>query len=285
MNKKEITPLEETKELKVANPLPLQKMVDEETANREILTRFITEHMVRGTDYGSITIGGRPSKDCLFKSGAEKFASLMRLRADVVKDNDTWEMAGSKPGLFCYRANLYNQKNELVGMGLGACNVTEKNGNMNNSIKIAKKRAFVDAILTTGALSDFFTQDIDEMSDNGKTQSTSQPSASQSYSQQSFKASFKQINYIKGLINQKGYADAKVLFLKKYDVEKMEDLTNDQASQIISNLKGLPDNPNVKELQQPEPTQEEVDANWITEEGRQIADAVDKGLIDGISIS
>jgi hypothetical protein len=33
---------------------------------------------------------------------------------------------------------------------------------MNNAIKIAKKRAFVDAILTTGSLSDFFTQDLEE---------------------------------------------------------------------------------------------------------------------------
>jgi hypothetical protein len=140
----------------------LQNKVDEEIEMRKILTKFITTHMKKGTDFGAILIGGRPSKDCLFKPGAEKIGSLLRLRPDVVRDNDTWEMAGSKPGLFCYKCILYNTEDRIVGMGLGACDVNENKKTMNNAIKIAKKRAFVDAILATGALSDFFTQDLED---------------------------------------------------------------------------------------------------------------------------
>lgn len=157
------------KQLTVKKTLSLQDMVDFETSNRKILTDFISQHMIKGIDFGSIQIGGRNSKDCLFKSGAEKIGSLFRLRADVIKDSDTWEMSGSKFGLFCYRCNLYNNKGEIVGMGLGACSVEEKK-NFNNAIKIAKKRAFVDAILTTGALSDFFIQDLEDMENTSHSQ-------------------------------------------------------------------------------------------------------------------
>ena len=170
-------PTKQSKEL-VLQEMTLQQMVDKETSEREILVSFISHHMKKGTDYAAIHISKNCdnkynctnkyhfSKDSLTKAGAEKIGSLLRLRPDVVKDADTWEMSGSKQGLFCYRCNLYNRvTNQLEGMGLGACSIEEK-GSANNAIKIAKKRAFVDAILSTGALSDFFTQDMEDMSHN-----------------------------------------------------------------------------------------------------------------------
>lgn len=154
---------------------PLQRMVDEATEERKIMSTYIKQHMVAGVDYAPIhikkdcpnkyncAIKSHWSKDNLTKAGAEKIKDLLKLYPDFKRDEDTWQMAGSKAGLFCYRCILLTADQKPAGVGLGACDVSEKYGNMNNAIKIAKKRAFVDAILTTGSLSDFFTQDLDDM--------------------------------------------------------------------------------------------------------------------------
>jgi hypothetical protein len=153
-------------------------------------------------------------------------------------------MAGSKPGLFCYRCILLTQDQKPAGVGLGACDVSEKNGNMNNAIKIAKKRAFVDAILTTGSLSDFFTQDLEDGGidedramtpremDNAKV-------ANENNGYSNGRVTQKQIGFIKGLLVKKGHTE-KELFLK-YDVTAMSQLTRTQASTIIENLQKLLD--------------------------------------------
>jgi hypothetical protein len=230
----------------------LQLMVDQETENRKILTQFIKDHLKDGTDFGTIMIGGRASKPSLFKSGAEKFGSLMKLRPDVVKDGDTWEMSGSKEGLFCYRCNLYNSKNELVGMGLGACSLQEKNS-YNNAIKIAKKRAFVDAILTTGALSDFFTQDLEDGT-NETPQTSKQMRENASESSQTaqsngngnYKMTEKQKDFLlkladeKELVTPSGKPFTFNQLLTRYDVTDVDQLTGEQASKIISDLLKLP---------------------------------------------
>lgn len=167
--------LQPTEEVMKAAQHPLQVMVNQATEERKILASYIAKNMVKGVDFAPIHINKTCdnkhtctnkyhfSKDNLTKAGAEKIKDLLRLYPDFKRDSDTWEMAGSKPGLFCYRCILLTQDQKPAGVGLGACDATEKSGNMNNAIKIAKKRAFVDAILTTGSLSDFFTQDMEDM--------------------------------------------------------------------------------------------------------------------------
>lgn len=249
MNDKALTTIKEKRELSLSQKVAI------ETRNREIMTEFITKHMKDGTDYGSIMIGGRNSKPSLFKPGAEKIASLLKLRADVIRDNETWEMSGSKPGLFCYRCNLYAlSTNELVGMGLGACSLEEKKS-YNNAIKIAKKRAFVDAILSTGALSDFFTQDLEDIAHEERQPQKSlyqqakehpeaykQPEEAQG---NPFMITEKQVKFIHSLLSQKGYTEKQLE--DKYDVTKIEELTSEQASTIIGNLMKLKDKPKESE--------------------------------------
>jgi ssDNA-binding Zn-finger/Zn-ribbon topoisomerase 1 len=140
-------------------PAELQDMVVIETKNRSILTDYISKHMKEGVDYGKI---GSFPKDCLFKPGSEKFLSLMKLKVRFHKDDETFEMAGKPSGLFCYKATLVNRYGEFVGEGRGACSIQEKK-NTNIAIKIALKRAQMDAVLRTGGLSDFFTQDLEDL--------------------------------------------------------------------------------------------------------------------------
>ncbi len=153
----------------------LERMVDFETRRRKVLTEFIKNHMVEGVDFGKIHIKrdcqdkynckveSHFSKPSLFKPGSEKFSSLMKLRPVFRRDDETWEMYGKRPGLVCYKCELIDQKGKVVGEGRGAANLAEKTGwTENNAVKIAQKRAQIDAVLRTGGLSDFFTQDLED---------------------------------------------------------------------------------------------------------------------------
>lgn len=154
----------------------LAVVMQEEVQKRALITQYISHHMKEGADYGKIHI----AKDCsnkynctnsyhfskpsLFKPGSEKFMSLFKLTAQFDKDTDTWEMAGSEKGVFAYKCRLLDSKKRMVGEGRGISKLTEKVGwTINNAVKIAEKRAQIDAVLRTGALSDFFTQDLEDM--------------------------------------------------------------------------------------------------------------------------
>ena len=142
----------------------LQKVMKDESEKRTLITAYISQHMKEGSDYGSINIRGAQSKPSLFKPGSEKFLSLFKLTALFEKDTDTWEMAGSESGVFAYKCRLLDAKKRVVGEGRGVSKLTGKVGwTINNAVKIAEKRAQIDAVLRTGALSDFFTQDLEDM--------------------------------------------------------------------------------------------------------------------------
>jgi hypothetical protein len=142
----------------------LAAVMTEEASKRALITKYISSHMKSGVDFGTIRFGNKESKPSLFKPGSEKFLSLFRLTAKFEKDTDTWEMAGSEPGVFAYKCVLVTSKGDVVGEGRGVSKLTEKAGwTINNAVKIAEKRAQIDAVLRTGALSDFFTQDLEDM--------------------------------------------------------------------------------------------------------------------------
>ena len=162
----------QTTAIVLSNPISLmtvKQMKDQlelETSKRELIVDFIKRHFVEGTDYGVIKIVSKrtgkeyESKPTLFKPGAEKFCSMFRIRAEYSKDAETWEMLGNKENIIALKCNLYNG-DILVGEGRGVCTVSEKSSE-NTAVKIAKKRAKLDAVLETGGLSDFFTQDLDD---------------------------------------------------------------------------------------------------------------------------
>ena len=142
----------------------MRKQLKTESKKRQILVEYIAEHFAEGTDYGKIKGENFVSKDTLFKPGAEKFLSLFRLRVEYEKDTDTWEMLGNKSGTVCYLCKVYTMEGVLVAEGRGGANVGSE-GTENKAIKIAQKRAKIDATLSTGGLSDFFTQDLEDKSE------------------------------------------------------------------------------------------------------------------------
>lgn len=263
----------------------LQTMVDEETEKRAILTAFISKHMVDGTDYGKIHISKacpdkynckNPhhfSKPSLFKPGAEKFTSLMKLRAVYEKDTSTYEMLGSQAGTVCYICKLTDSKGIVIGEGRGAASVAEK-GSPNVAIKLAEKRAKVDAVLSSGGLSDFFTQDLEDMNVDVMGQDVAprrgeQPkdvkTAPATRPANKMVATSQQRKTIMALLTAKGkdVDSLKVFFSKAFGIKSSAQLTLDQAEETIKTLRGLPD---------PQP----IDMGQTDSE--RIADEVDAGL-------
>lgn len=118
-----------------------------------------------GHDFGVIPGTSKPT---LLKPGAEKIAMMMGLRTEfeIVDSTRDWNQ-----GFFQYqvRCKLYKE-DMLITEGLGACNTRERkyikqdSFTLDNTVlKMAKKRAFIDAILLVASLSEVFTQDIEDM--------------------------------------------------------------------------------------------------------------------------
>lgn len=143
------------------DPTTLEQQITHWNQMRALLTAYIRQNMHEGIDYYTLLLGGRPSKPSLSKAGSEKFLGLFNLQARFRKDEETWEMLGRPAGVICYVCALYTKHGAFVGEGRGAREVA-KDQDLNKAIKMAQKSAQIDAILRTGALSDSFTQDVED---------------------------------------------------------------------------------------------------------------------------
>lgn len=130
---------------------------------------------------------GRTDKQA---TDAMKAAGTHRWR----KGNDGWiwqeamTESGESLGLYRYaiRAILkHRATGEVVGTGVGSCSSMESKyiraprDAENTILKMAKKRALIDAVLTTFGLSDRFTQDVEDMEENRAANSGQQTEPTQ----------------------------------------------------------------------------------------------------------
>ena len=129
-------------------------------------------------DYGIIP--GTP-KPTLFKPGAEKILMLFGVTSEyeVIEKVQDYEN-----GFFAFTVKCLIYKNGIkITEGVGHCNTREpkyykkKDGTLqdpygyaNTVLKMAKKRAQVDATLTLASLSEVFTQDIEDMQEFAQTE-------------------------------------------------------------------------------------------------------------------
>lgn len=147
----------------------LKKSVDTEVQRRKIIQDFVSSQLKEGVDYGRIKIGGREGKPTLFKPGMEKIFSLFNIVSHLRKDEETLSMLEAKD-VIVYKCELYRD-GQFLSQGRGACTVAEK-GRINDAIKIAEKRARMDACLNLG-FSEYFTQDLEDMQDEPLPSATS----------------------------------------------------------------------------------------------------------------
>ena len=129
--------------------------------------QVIQQAVKPGHDIGIIPGTDKPT---LLKPGAEKIVMMMGLSSryeimDKVEDYDK--------GFFSYniRCTLSRQGLDICE-GVGNCNSRESKyvtadpySIANTILKMAKKRAYVDAALSVASLSDIFTQDLEDMPD------------------------------------------------------------------------------------------------------------------------
>lgn len=188
--------------------------------------------LIRDVDFGKVPKAKTPS---LFKSGAEKILLGYGLYYDTEITDSHKDFAN---GVFYYEimAKAYDQNGKVVRTGVGCCTTNESSFGMaggynsaNNCLKKAKKRAVVDLALTLGALSNCFTQDIED--DNNETRASQLVSDNDPITPKQVKrifaiASSNQITIEKAkeLLASWGFASTKDITQAQYDsvCEKLE---------------------------------------------------------------
>jgi hypothetical protein len=158
-------------------------VLEAQNATVELVKKALQE----GRDYGVIPHTDKPT---LFKAGAERLCKAFGviptyeiIHSEVDHDKEiSWKKQKWNKGQRCYEnvngvsSGLYRfgvkcvlttLEGKKVGEGIGSCSTLEskyieKPRDAENTIlKMAKKRAFVDASLDTFSLSDRFTQDYE----------------------------------------------------------------------------------------------------------------------------
>ena len=210
----------------------LEISIQEAKERMEHLEEYVRETMVKGVDYGVIEGYNKPS---LFKPGAEKLCDAFGLskRFDVIHRTEDWEK-----GIFYYevKATLISKSSSMIeAEGIGSCNSKENQyaGNdpfasVNTIIKMAKKRALVDAVLSATRSSSIFTQDIEEL---GKRD----PIDPMKNNSKISKTTLKKIFQLSAELNLESGKMKKIMW-KHYNVSKSTDLTNSEGFDLITRL-------------------------------------------------
>lgn len=154
------------------SPVPVESKdmnIDSFLELRQAFISKVNAICVEGQDYHIIK-----DKKSLAKGGAEKIASIFHWTAKFDKDQETLDMLGDIKGLVAFKCTLIN--GQFAGEGRGSALLSKNAGDPNKTVKMAQKSAFIDAVLRASGLSDFFTQDLEDMPDmKGGAQSPSAP--------------------------------------------------------------------------------------------------------------
>ena len=102
-------------------------------------------------------------KKSLAKGGAEKLTTIFGLTAKFEMDKEMMEVLVEQKGLIAFKCTLEDAEGTFKGEGRGADTVARNQNDPNKAIKMAQKRAYIDAVIRTTGLSDIFTQDLEDM--------------------------------------------------------------------------------------------------------------------------
>lgn len=192
----------------------------------------IQSQLKQNFDYGVIPGTQKPT---LLKPGAEKILMLLGLRSEFEIVDSTRDF---EKGFFQYqvKARLY-KSNMLITEGLGAANNRERRYQRqdpftvdNTVLKMAKKRALVDAALLVGSLSDLFTQDLEDMDLTGEKVSTQRRYATDQDGTIS-KAQAKRMFAL-----AEGDADLVRTVIKEYKYDKTSEVKKTEYDEICSKI-------------------------------------------------
>jgi len=206
------------------------------------ITQFqqvIQKTLHQGHDFGIIPGTDKPT---LLKPGAEKILMMMGLRSEFEIVDSTRDF---EKGFFQYQVRCKLLRGDMViTEGLGACNTREKKYlkmdpyTMDNTVlKMAKKRALVDASLLVASLSDVFTQDVEDMDLNGqqvsdqKVYTDQDGTISKAQAKRMFALAKGDADIVRKVLDEYGYERSDQVKKLKYDeiCSKIEQLAQQQA--------------------------------------------------------
>ena len=199
------------------------------------LNEFVQKILVKGVDYGII---GGFSKPTLLKPGAEKLCDVFGFSKVVEVTNriEDWEK-----GVFAYKVKLTliaKETRALEAEGLGSCNSKEPSfqnqnpyTNVNTVLKMAKKRALIDAVLSATRASGLFTQDIEDFQRKRFIKGGDEHVTNEQLMKiiQLMKEELVSVDIAKGLM------------MTNYNVKHSKELSNKQAASFIEDLTHLVD--------------------------------------------
>lgn len=201
--------------------------------------QVIRESFVEGHDYGVIPDTSKPT---LLKPGAEKILMLLGLRSefDIVESTRDFQK-----GFFGYQIRCRLLHGDvIITEGLGTANTRETKYRKldpftldNTVLKMAKKRALVDATLLVGSLSDIFTQDIEDMVDLDGVPVRERKQQRRYATDQDGTITRKQVNRMWALA--KGNADIVKQALKEHGFEKSEEVPKTEYDAVCYRIEQL----------------------------------------------
>lgn len=143
-------------------------------SNNEDIEAIVAKYLRPGVDYAVIPHTTKPS---LLKGGAERLAFIFgfRVSCEIVNRIENFDPANSFVQ-YESKVSVYNRDGAVVSEGYGSCNSAESKflkqpfaNRINTVLKMSKKRAYVDAILTATCSSSVFTQDIEDIANFQET--------------------------------------------------------------------------------------------------------------------
>ncbi|WDH82652.1 hypothetical protein [Paenibacillus urinalis] len=197
----------------------------------DMLQQFVKEMMKEGLDYGIIEGFRKPT---LFKPGAEKLCDIFGFskHVNIINRIENWEK-----GIFAYEVKVTlvsKQTGFMEAEGIGTCNNKEQSfidqdpfSVVNTLLKMAKKRALIDAVLSATRASGLFTQDIEDLpKDIPQNKGGEAP------------ATDKQLQMIFGTVSELNMRPevAKEMMQMMFQVDHSTKLTKQQASSFIQDL-------------------------------------------------
>lgn len=130
------------------------------------IQEIVKKVLVSGRDYDVLP---RTNKPTLLKSGAEIIAGCYNYRTSAQIINSIIDTE-KQFAMYEVKVSVYDENGAVVAEGFGSCNSKENRyvkagmyNSLNTVLKMAKKRAYVDAILTASKASYLFTQDLEDL--------------------------------------------------------------------------------------------------------------------------
>lgn len=219
--------------------------VEEAKTFNDEMNRFIESVLVTGTDFGIIPHCNKPT---LLKSGAEKILNYLGLiaRTEIVNRVEDYNV-----GFFSYECKVFliDYNGVVKGEGIGITNTREgryaKSSGyavQNTVLKMAKKRALVDAALNVGNLSARFTQDMEDLKDLnpepdskvGKNPEDLNPKTAKSAVKEK-PATKKQLTLLEKLMKESNSSEAAMnrYVQKNYGIDDYHKINSLMASELI----------------------------------------------------